>query len=221
MATNLNQQIQVPAVPDIGSAPSEYGRGYVDQSNGVLRTFFTRLLNALAALFGPQGGRHINVPYGAFQDFTDQSVTANTATAMTFDTTDFSNSVRLGTAGSPSTSKIYVDYDGIYNFQWSGQFQNTDTLLHDASVWLRKNGVDVAGTTGYISVPNNHGAVDGHGINSWNYFIEMSAGDYIELWWSATNTAVTLQTYPAGVTPTRPVTASVIATIAFVSNRSA
>jgi hypothetical protein len=221
MATNLNQQIEVPALPDIGSAPQAYDRGFVDQSNGVLRVFQRRLLSALAALFGPQGGRHVNTPYGAFQDLTDQSVAANTATAMTFDTTDFSNGIRLGKTGSPSTSKIYVDYDGLYNLQWSGQFQNTDTQIHDASVWVRKNGVDIAGTTGYVSVPNKHGGVNGHGIDAWNYFIEMNAGDYVELWWSATNTAITLQTYPAGVTPTRPTTASIVVTVTFVSNRSA
>lgn len=221
MSTNLNQQLQVPPTPDIGSAPQGYDRGFVDQSNGVLRTFFIRLTGALQALLSPQGGRHLNIPYGAFQDLTDQSATANTATAMTFNTTDFSNGIRLGKTGSPSTSKIYVDYDGLYNLQWSGQFQNTDTQLHDASVWVRKNGVDIAGTTGYVSVPNSHGGVDGHGIDAWNYFIEMAAGDYVELWWSTTNTAITLQTYPAGVTPTRPTTASIVATMTFVSNRSA
>ena len=91
---NLNQQIQVPATPDIGSAPQGYDRAYVDQSNGVLRTFFIKLVSSLAALFGPRGGKYLNAPYGAFQDDTDQT-DGSTAVAyyFRFNTTDFSNGV--------------------------------------------------------------------------------------------------------------------------------
>lgn len=92
--SNLNQQIQIPATPDIGSAPQGYERSYTDQSNGVLRTFFIKLVNSLAALFGPRGGKYINAPYGAFQDDTDQT-DGSTAVAyyFRFNTTDFSNGI--------------------------------------------------------------------------------------------------------------------------------
>lgn len=92
--SNLNQQIQIPATPDIGSAPQGYDHAYVDQSNGVLRTFFIKLVNSLAALFGPRGGKYLNAPYGAFQDDTDQT-DGSTAVAyyFRFNTTDFSNGV--------------------------------------------------------------------------------------------------------------------------------
>ena len=92
--SNLNQQIQIPATPDIGSAPQGYDRAFVDQSNGALRTFFIKLVNSLAALFGPRGGKYLNAPYGAFQDDTDQT-DGSTAVAyyFRFNTTDFSNGV--------------------------------------------------------------------------------------------------------------------------------
>jgi hypothetical protein len=154
-----------------------------------------------------------SAPYGAFQSVVDQTIaSANTAYAMTMDTTDFSNGVVLS-----NSSRINVKNAGIYNFQWSGQFQNTDTQLHDVSVWLRKNGTDVAGSTGFISVPNSHGGIDGHGIVGWNYFLDLSANDYIELWWSATNTQISLQFYPTQTSPTRPSTASLITTMNLVS----
>lgn len=154
-----------------------------------------------------------NAPYGAFQDTTDQTIASTTtAYAMALNTTDYSNGVYVS-----NTSRINVRNYGIYNLQWSGQFQNTDTQLHDVSVWLRKNGTDVTGSTGFISIPNSHGGVDGHIIVGWNYFIELNANDYIELMWSATNTAVSLQFYSAGTSPTRPTTASVIATMQYVA----
>jgi hypothetical protein len=106
---------------------------------------------------------------------------------------------------------------GIYNLQWSGQFENADTQLHDASVWIRVNGTDVVGSNGLISVPNKHGGVNGHTIAAWNYFVQLDAGDYVELWWSTDDAQVSLQYYAAGTSPTRPTTASVIATLSFVS----
>lgn len=153
------------------------------------------------------------MPYGAFQSLVDQTVAlANTAYAMTLDTTDYSNGVTLS-----NSSRINVKNTGVYNFQWSGQFVNTDSQLQDVSVWLRKNGTDIAGSTGFISVPNSHGGINGHSIVGWNYFLELAANDYIELWWSATSTTVSLQFLPTQTSPTRPSTASLITTINYIS----
>jgi len=156
-----------------------------------------------------------SAPYGAFQSLSDQTATINTATAMTLDTTDYSNGVYLS-----NSSRMNARNAGIYNLQWSGQFQNTDTQLHDISIWLRKNNVDVTGSTGLISVPNSHGGVNGHTIAGWNYFIELSANDYLEIYWSTPNAAVSLQLFPVGTSPTRPSTASVITTMNYISPNS-
>jgi hypothetical protein len=131
---------------------------------------------------------------------------------MTFNVTDYSNDVSV-----VSNSRITVVNSGIYNLQWSGQFENADTQLHDASVWIRVNGADVVGSNGLISVPNKHGGVNGHTIAAWNYFVQLNAGDYVQLMWSTDDTQVSLQYYAAGTSPTRPTTASVIATLSFVS----
>jgi hypothetical protein len=153
-----------------------------------------------------------SMPYGAFQSLVDQSITANTATAMTLDTTDYSNGVYLS-----NSSRMNVRNAGIYNLQWSGQFVNTDTQIHDASVWLRKNGTNIAGSTGVISVPNSHGGVNGSLIAGWNYFLELATNDYIEIYFSATNASISLQHLDAQTSPTRPSTASLITTLNYIS----
>ena len=166
-------------------------------------------------LFAPSSAAAYSevMPYGAFQSLVDQTIaTANTAYAMTLDTTDYSNGVTLS-----NSSRMNVKNAGVYNFQWSGQFNNTDTQIQDVSVWLRKNGTDVTGSTGFISIPNSHGGVDGHAIVGWNYFLELAANDYIELWWSATSTSITLEHLPTQTSPTRPSTASLITTLNFVT----
>lgn len=107
MATNLNQQLQSPPVPDVGSAPALYDRTYVDQSNGTLRTFFIRLVNAVSTLFGPRGGKYLNTPYGAFQDDTDQA-DGSTAVAYYFryNTTDYSNGISVVSRTASFTASI-------------------------------------------------------------------------------------------------------------------
>jgi hypothetical protein len=114
-------------------------------------------------------------------------------------------------------SKIGVTTPGVYNLQWSGQFVNLAAAIHEISVWLRKNATDVVGSAGTVSVNAKHGAFDGGAIVSWNYLVSLNVGDYVELWWSTPDVDAYLTSYAAGTTPTRPTTASVIATLTFVS----
>ena len=107
MAINFNQQVQTPAPPSVGSAPTLYDRAYHDQSNGAMRTFFIKLINALATIAGPQGGKYLNTPYGAFQDDTDQS-DGSTAIAYYFryNTTDYSNGISVVSRTASFTASI-------------------------------------------------------------------------------------------------------------------
>jgi hypothetical protein len=114
-------------------------------------------------------------------------------------------------------SKITVDQPGIYNLQWSGQFVNTAAAIHEVSVWLRKNSTDVVGSAGQVSINAKHGAFNGGAIASWNYLVSLKAAEYVEFFWSTPDVAAYLTSYVAGTSPTRPTTASVIATMTFVS----
>lgn len=155
-------------------------------------------------------------PYGSFQDTTTQTI-ASTTTAypMTFNTTDYSNGVSI-----VSNSRITVTNYGIYNIQFSGQFANADTQIHDVDIWLAKNGTNVALSKGQISIPNSHGGVDGHILPAWNYFIELNAGDYVQLMWQASSTQVSMISLPTSTSPTRPAAASIIATVQYVAPSS-
>ena len=198
-------EINQVAAPNLPLSPFEYDRLYADQLNNVLRLYFNRvdaILNQLKTL---------SVPYGAFSSDQDQTAIANTATLMTLNTTDFANGVSI------SSSKITVATAGIYNLQFSAQFQNTDTSFQDVYIWLKQSGVDIPGSTGFVSIPNRHAGTDGHTIVGWNYFLSMTAGQYIEIYWSVPNVAVTIQHLAASGTPTKPSTQSVVATMSFVS----
>ena len=212
--SQITTQLRASQQPRLPAAPVEYDRTYVDALNGILRQYFNQVDNLTQTLLTNTGGRFMRTVCGSFYDTTSQTTTANTATLMTLNSTDTPNTNGVSIV---SGSRITVTYPGVYNLQFSSQFENTDTQLHDVNIWLRQNGTDVVGSNGLVSVPNSHGGTPGHIITGWNYFINMAASDYVQLYWSTDNTAVTMKYYPAGVTPTRPTTASVIATMTFVS----
>ena len=189
-----------------------YERRNLNENNGALNIFARKLTSVLGSLFGPRGGKFMNNPYGAFQSTVDQTAAlANTAYAMTLNTTDYANGVSVA-----SSSRITVADSGIWNLQWSGQFENPDSQDHDVRVWLKINGTVVVGSTGFFAVPSKHGSVNGHALVGWNYFVSLNASDYIELWWETDSTQVSIQTYAAS--GSYPSTASLIATMTFVSN---
>jgi len=201
-----------PVAPNLPLATNEYERQYQDQFANILRLYFNQLDNTFGAILGPTGGRYLKFPYGAFSSDQDQVTTANTATLMTFNTTDFANDVSI------SSSQITVVHSGIYNLQFSAQFQNTDTAFQDVYIWLRQNGVDIPGSTGFVSIPNRHAGTNGHSIVGWNYFLSMAANDHVEIYWSVPTVDVTIQHIAASGTPTKPSTQSVVATLSFVSS---
>jgi hypothetical protein len=218
MATNLYQQIQTPALPDIGSAPPTYDRSYLDQSNGTTRTFFTRLVNAFASLFGPRGAQYVNAPYGAFQDDTDQAA-ANTTTAyaVALSTTDFSNGITLS-----DSSRMNVSQDGLYNVQFSLQFKNTTNDGQDVDVWFRKNGTNIAASNSRFHLaPRKSSGDPSHLIAAMNFFVDLAKNDYVEVMWRPTDVGVSLEHFPTSTSPTRPSVPSAIITVSFVSNRAA
>jgi hypothetical protein len=220
--TNLSQQLQTPAVPDLPNPQEKYDRLTVAQTNAGLRTFFIKLTNAIQSIFSPRGARFLNAPYGAFQDTSSQTATVNTATALKFNQTDYSNGVVVN-----STTKLQVTYAGIYNLQFSVQVENQDNAIHDMSIWLRKGNdgggsTDISGSTGVIGLLARKTSTEYyHNIVGWNYFIEMAADDYIQIYWSTDSTTVSIQAYSAATSPTRPSTASAVATLTFISNLSA
>jgi hypothetical protein len=198
-------QLNRVVAPRLPIATKQYDQNYINELNNILRLYFNQLDNIIGQL------RTLSVPYGAFSSDQDQTAVANTATLMTLNTTDFANGVSI------SSSKITVATAGIYNLQFSAQFQNTDTAFQDVYIWLKQSGVDIPGSTGFVSIPNRHAGTDGHAIVGWNYFLSMTAGQYIEIYWSVPNVAVTIQHLAASGTPTKPSTQSVVATLSFVS----
>jgi hypothetical protein len=143
--------------------------------------------------------------YGSFYDTTTQlGTTINTAKAITFNTTDLSNGVYIG---SP-TSRIYVDTPGIYNYDMSFQLDKTSGGTGEFYIWFRLNGTNVANSASYIQIQGNDAEI----FSSLNYFFDLNAGDYVEIMFSVSDLSVEVAAFPA-VAPV-PAIPSIILTVA-------
>jgi hypothetical protein len=178
---------------------------------------------------GSTGTYQINIPDGTLQNLTSTTITAYgtsitnqlTGTAGGVGTYSVSTSGTIASAAllGRVTSKIVANVAGTYNLQWSGQFSNLANNSETAYVWLRVNGVDVSGSTGQIGMLQRKSAgVANNMIVGWNFYINLNAGDYVEIFWLVSDaTNVTLVTFPKSTSPAYPGTASLVTTIGFVS----
>lgn len=128
-----------------------------------------------------------------------------------------SQTVASTTINGETDSKITVSQPGLYNIQFSAQFTNTDTQIHDIDIWFKKNDVTIPKSNSQFSVPGKHGGINGHLIAALNYFVDLTAEDYIEIVWHTSNSAVFIEAIPEQTAPLRPATPSVIVTVSFVS----
>ena len=142
--------------------------------------------------------------YGSFYDTTTQTAgTVNTAKEITFNTTDLSQGVRIGT----TTSHVIVDQEGIYNFQTSIQLDSTVATDEEFYLWFRLNGVDVTNSASQVRVKGNNAEV----FLALNYFFNLKPNDYVELMFSVTDLGVRL--LASGAVAPHPGIPSVILTV--------
>ena len=128
--------------------------------------------------------------YGSFTKTIDQTpAVINTAYPITFDMTEISHHVTIGTP----TSRIVCEFSGLYQFAPSFQLSSGSASAKNVWLWIRKNGVDVANSAMQVTLESNTAKI----ITSRTVFLSMAASDYIELMWAADSTNVTLDAIAA------------------------
>lgn len=128
--------------------------------------------------------------YGVFAKTADTSpVSANTAYAITFDSTRISNGVTIGTPAS----RLVVPVSGLYQFSATVQFTSGSSSSKNIWVWFRKNGTDIANSARLITSNINNGYVP-IGLNE---AVSLNANEYVELVYAADDTNVTIDNVAA------------------------
>jgi hypothetical protein len=178
----IEKKFVAPALP---LPPDEYNRQQFDEQARALRLYLNLLDRFLAntvldAFNGALGGNGITFPHIAASDSTDQRTTDDTATAVNFNTLDSGFGWTLNSPGSAT-----ADVAGVYTIRYSIQFANTDNAQHTATVWLQKNGADVANSATTFSVPARKSAsIPGFICAYSEATFTVAVGDEIELYWA-------------------------------------
>lgn len=190
------------ASPNYPVAPVDYDRQFMDQFINVAR------LNA--NLFA----NSINAPkvFGSYYS----SVQQNNAGATSVNLMTVNNTIAVfNTVTRSPFSRIYVSESGIYNIQFSAQFDKTAGGAADIYIWLRINGTDVPYSASKVVIQGANAEI----ITAWNFVVVMNANDYFEMAWSSTDTNVHVSAVaPVTGPPAIPGIPSVILTVCWVSN---
>lgn len=134
--------------------------------------------------------------YGSFYDITDQTGSTSAATAVKFGTVDMNgHGITVVTDGTALTRITYAEA-GTYMIAPNLQFKNSDGSDHDVTIWLRKDGVNVANSATVITTPK---LTDG-GSTFFQivFYVTVTAGQYLQIMWLPENTAVTIDYTAAG-----------------------
>lgn len=187
----LAQEVQTQPPSQFGSLQQQ-----IDALRQSLETQPNSLINDIAQLQSQIQALQVTPPprefkrsrYGQFLDTTTQIPAAiNTPYGVTFDTTDVSNGVYIG---SP-TSRIYVDERGIYNFLFSIQLDKTAGGVGLVWIWPRINGVDVPNSNSQVRIQGNNAEQ----LATIGYFFKLNAGDYVEIMYAVDDVTVQLQSF--------------------------
>ena len=180
----IDKKFVAPALPL--PAPV-YDPVQTNETIRALRLYFNLLdrflaITVLDALNGGVGGNGITLPHIAASDSTDQRTTDNTATAVKWNTLDSGFGWTLNSPGSATAAVA-----GVYTIRYSLQFINTANAVHYVTVWLQKNGSDVANTSTIFAVPSRKSATPGEEGYLCGYSeatFSVAVGDEIELYWA-------------------------------------
>lgn len=128
--------------------------------------------------------------YGVFIKSTDQSPAAiNTEYLLTFDSTEISNGVAIGTP----TSRIIVPASGLYRLDANLQLTSGSSSAKNVWVWFKKNGTAIPNSARLVTSDLNNGYIP----LAMQEPVSLDANDYIELAFASDSTAVTVDNVAA------------------------
>jgi hypothetical protein len=148
------------------------------------------------------GGSSFGSPiYGSWYDTTNQSATiAGTATPMYCDSGSGNGITKV------ADKDFQVSYSGTYNIQFSVQLDESSGAGEHIYIWFRKNDIDIPYSASEVAIQGSLA----ESIPSWNFIVDMNAGDHLNIMYSVTDTRVYLKSVTPNSIPGIP---SVIVTM--------
>ena len=147
------------------------------------------------------------VPYGtvtgrafaAFSDVTDQTGSVTVPAAIKFGTTEIAGSGITMVTDGTNLTRLTFAVAGTYMVAPNLQLTNTDTADHDATIWFALNGTNILRSSTRITVPK--AADGGNAFFQIVFYVTVTAGQYVQVFWLPEDIAVTLDHTAAVVGP--------------------
>lgn len=196
----------------VGNTAEFSSAGYIIIENEIIQYTGKTATSFTGITRGVKGTTNVAHDPGVGVTEAAANASGTTSQSIGFDTTVYSNNVTV-----ENVNEITFDVTGLYNIQFSLQLLNFTTSDDNVTVWFKLNGADIAQSASIQEVNAKHGTSPGAQILALNLFQQVTAGDYIQLYWASDTGNTVLASYPAGTNPTHPVSPAVILTVAQVA----
>jgi hypothetical protein len=161
---------------------------------------------------GPEGIGQIGYFITAHSESVQTHIADNTELPIIVEMTDYNNYIAIVDNGDGDTC-ITFDYTAKYIIEFSVQIEVTSKTTN-LSIWLRKNGT---GNEDWSARYVDFGNILGYFVESWEWIVDVTSGDYFEIMWSVTNFSNIVLKNLTGVSPV-PDTPSVLLNVSQVVN---
>ena len=133
------------------------------------------------------------------------SGTQNTSKRMTWNNVSDSYGISIR-----SGNEIVFTQSGMYNVQFSAQFDKTDAGSSDFDVWFSLNSGNISNSNTQWTMTGNNAKL----VATLNFFQPITAsGQYMSINWNSANEHTRILYLPSQINPTRPEIPSVIVTV--------
>lgn len=142
---------------------------------------------------GPQGPGGVIALYGNFIDTTDQPlVSTSAAQPLTLNTTLENRGITV-----TNGSRINFELAGTYKILASLQITNSSNSISEVNVFFKQNGTTIANSNTRIDLePRKSVSTPYHGCFTIEFQLSATNGDYVEIYWSADNLGIAVDTIP-------------------------
>lgn len=146
--------------------------------------------------------------FGSFSSSVLQTAALiNTAYPITLNQSNIEAGVVRDTV---NTSRLKVLRAGLYNVQFRLQVTKSSSAQGFIYVWPKVNGQRVTNTATKVAIEGNGTCI----VPAWNFLFSLNKDDYVELFWSVTDTSISLLAAPANADPLLwPATPSAIVSV--------
>ena len=197
------------ATPTAGAVAYGTGTAYAFTAAGTAGQFLQSTGGGTPTWSTPTSGSFQPAYYGTFVSTANQANGgATTANAVNFDTTALSNGISI-----TSSNQITFANAGIYLIAFELAVTNSTGSNTTIKSWLAQNGTNIANTTSDLTIL---GGANQPQLLEQQWILNVSAGDYVQIYWASSATTVSLLYQAAATSPTRPASPSAIVNVAFI-----